>query len=224
MLQEKIHTYNASFTTGALMLHESRVIIPLLLSGDTEGVKREINVGEGLKINAFASRRKKVGEITKRFKHVKPIVWQRFIDAEDQEQMLILYYACLKTYDILKDFQIDFLLKKWLNYSLDYDKYVFLDFLFRQSATHPEIDNWTTETKEKLGSVVNVMLTEVGLLKNGKLGELYLKDTIWQLFAHLNEYWFMEALFMGADEREAIKQHAIKQNVWTKALINSLNT
>lgn len=124
------------------------------------GVKREINIGEALKLNAFASRRKKVGEITKRFKHVKPSVWQRFMESDEQEQMLILYYACLKTYDMLKDFQIDFLLKKWLNYSLEYDKYVFLDFLFRQSATHPEIDAWTDETKDKLSSVVNVMLTK----------------------------------------------------------------
>ena len=106
MLKEKIHTYNASFTTGALMLHESQVIIPLLLSADAEGVKREVNIGEALKLNAFASRRKKVGEITKRFKHVKPSVWQRFMESEEQEQMLILYYACLKTYNILKDFQI----------------------------------------------------------------------------------------------------------------------
>jgi hypothetical protein len=207
MLQEKIHAYNASFTTGALMLHESRVIIPLLLSGDTEGVKREINVGEALKLNAFASRRKKVGEITKRFKHVKPIVWQRFIDSEEQEQLLILYYACLKTYNIMKDFQIDFLLKKWLNYSLEYDKYVFLDFLFRQSATHPEIDAWTDETKDKLSSVVNVMLTEVGLLKEGKLKELNIKEAAWQQFALLNEYWFMEALFMSDEQRQTISQN-----------------
>ena len=206
MLQEKIHNYNASFTTGALMLHESRVIIPLLLSGDTEGVKREINIGEALKLNAFASRRKKVGEIKKRFKYVKPSVWQRFMESEEQEQMLILYYACLKTYNILKDFQIDFLLKKWLNYSLEYDKYVFLDFLFRQSAIHPEIDVWTDETKDKLSSVVNVMLTEVGLLKDGKLKELNIKEDAWQQFALLNEYWFMEALFMSNEQRQTISQ------------------
>ena len=207
MLTENIHTYNASFTTGALMLHESRVIIPLLLNDDMEGVKREIALGEALKINSFASRRKKVGEISKRFRHVKPIVWKRFLESDEREQFLILYYACLKTYDMLKDFQIDVLLKKWLNYSLDYDRFVFSDFLFRQSATHSEIDNWTNETKDKLGSVINVMLTEVGLLKEGKLKELIINDEAWRLFATLHEYWFMEALFLSDEHRQTIIQN-----------------
>ena len=84
---------------------------------------------------------------------------------------------------------------------------MFLDFLFRQSATHPEIDNWTDETKDKLASVINVMLTELGLLKNGKLLELNIKDEAWAVFVLLREYWFMEALFLSEEQRQTIIQN-----------------
>ena len=206
MTAEKRQKYNASFTTGALMLHESRVLIPLLLNADTEGVRLEKEQGVGLKINSLQARRKKIGEISKRFRHAKRSVWERFVIAEEQEQLLILYYATLKSYDLLKDFQIDVLLKKWLNYSLDCDKYVFLDFLFRQSGTHSEINDWTDITKDKLAQIVNLMLSEVGLLKNGKIRELNVKNETWAVFASLREYWFLEALFLDAEQRETIKQ------------------
>jgi Putative inner membrane protein (DUF1819) len=207
MLSEKLHFYGASFTAGALLLYESIVVIPFLLNNDMVGLTQEIEIGEALKINSASSRKRKVGEITKRFKSVKPIVWERFMVSDEQEQVLILYYVCLKTYPILKDFQIDVLLRKWLNYSLSYDKYIFYDFLFRQTENHPEIDEWTDETKNKLSSVINVMLTELGLLKDGELRQLNVRDEKWQLFVTLKEYWFMEALFLSADERESIIQN-----------------
>lgn len=207
MLSEKLHFYGASFTSGALLLHESIVVIPFLLNNDIDGLKQEIELGKALKINSASSRKRKVGEITKRFKSVKLVVWERFIESDEQEKVLILYYACLKTYPILKDFQIDVLLRKWLNYSLSYDKYVFFDFLFKQTENHPEIDEWTDETKNKLSSVINVMLSELGLLKDGKLNQLNLQDEKWQLFVTLKEYWFMEALFLSEEERQSIIQN-----------------
>ena len=108
MIIENRQKYNASFTTGALMLHESRVLIPLLLKDDTEGVRLEKEHGVGMKVNSYQARRKKIGEISKRFRHTKCTVWERFVVGEEQEHLLILYYATLKSYDLLKDFQIGF--------------------------------------------------------------------------------------------------------------------
>jgi hypothetical protein len=201
--------YNGSFTSGALMLHESRVLIPLLLASNTEGIKLEIIEGGALKINALSSRKKKIGEISKRFKAVNRSVWERFMEADTNEQYLILYYACLKTYDMLRDFQIDVLLQKWRTGSLDFDKYIFLDFLFRQRPQHPEIDEWTDVTCEKLGQVLVVMLTELGLLKNGRLQELYFDDRVWSTFIKIRATWFLEALFLDDFRRQELVQTSV---------------
>jgi hypothetical protein len=201
--------YNGSFTSGALMLHESKVIIPLLLAADTEGVSLEIAEGHALKINALSSRKRKVGEISKRFKAVNRVVWERFVEADTNEQYLILYYACLKTYEVLRDFQIDVLLRKWKTGSLDFDKYIFMDFLFRQRPQHSEIEDWTSVTCEKLGQVLVVMLTELGLLKNGRLQELHFDDRVWSVFIKIRATWFLEALFLDDLRRQELVETVI---------------
>lgn len=200
--------YSASFTSGALLWHETTAILPLLLNNDVRALKQEIETGERLQLNARKSRQNKVNEITKRFKAVPVQVWDFFNDAPKEQQNVILYYAALKTYRLILDFHLDVLLKKWNSFNLLWDKTDVATFLLRQSDKHPEIDKWTIQTHEKIASVIFVMLKEAGLLKEGKLHEPELPDVFWTFFYQLGEAWLLEALFLHANKRQQIANYA----------------
>ncbi|OWY22677.1 DUF1819 domain-containing protein [Sphingobacteriales bacterium UPWRP_1] len=200
--------YTASFTSGALVWHETLAILPLLLKNDMQALKQEIETGQRLQLNARKSRQSIVKEITKRFKAVPIQIWEYFIDAPKEEQVLILYYAALKTYQLILDFHLEVLLKKWTSFNLFWDKTDVATFLLRQSNKHPEIDKWTLKTHEKIASVIFVMLKEAGLVKDGKLHEPMLPDKFWTFFCQLGEAWLLEAFFLHANKRQQITHYA----------------
>lgn len=203
-----MNKYSASFTSGALLWQETVAILPLLLENKEQEIKEEIEKGTRLQLNARKSRQSKVKEITKRFKAVSIQVWEYFNDAPKEEQLLILYYAALKTYHLLLDFHLEVLLKKWNSFNLLWNKTDVATFLLRQSDKHPEIDKWTMETHQKIASVIFVMLKECGLVKDGKLQEPMLPNEFWIFFYQLGEAWLMEALFLHANKRQQIADYA----------------
>jgi hypothetical protein len=196
-----MNKYSASFTSGALLWEETNAILPLLLGKNVGGIQNEVETGERLKINARKSRRSIVTQIQKRFESVSLKVWNFYRECSEEEQLMLLYFTAMKTYPLIQDFHLDVLLKKWAGYNLQWNKADVLNFLYRQSDKHPEIDSWTENTQNKIAGVIAVMLKEAGLLKGGKLQEPHLPDRFWQFFIEAGEDWFLEATFLSETER-----------------------
>ena len=192
--------YLTSFTIGALLHEESTQIIPLLLHDDNEGIEAEIITGNLTKINAQASRKRKILEIKRRFEQSDNSLWEYFINASASEQKAILYYNCLKTYQILQDFHIEILMDKWSKYDLELTNTDYSSFLFSKSDQHPEILEWTTNTQTKLIQIAKLMLKEVGILEGNKLRQLYLPDSFWEFFINMGELWYLEAMFLNIND------------------------
>lgn len=196
--------YSVAFTAGALLHQEFVLIVPLLLHEDKEAIKEEIRTGTLTGINAESSRKRKVSEIQKRYKAVDKSVWELFVNVDEQKQRVLLYYVCLKTYQLLQDFHIDVLLEKWKRYDLEVSKNDYSSFLFKKSDDNPEIIEWTDQTINKVISTARLMLKETGITVNDKLQQIDQPDKFWSFFIQLNEFWFLELMFMTVDEIKSI--------------------
>jgi hypothetical protein len=192
--------YSVSFTAGALLFKESIQIIPLLLNKDEAGIKEEIRTGALTGINAESSRKKKILEIRKRFDVTDKAIWEGFLTASPSEQHILLYYSCLKVYQILQDFHIEVLLDKWKRYDLGVTREDYFSFLFKKSDEHPEVLEWTNSTQIKMISNAKLMLKETGILEAEKIKPLYFSNSFWKVFITLGDLWFLEAMFLSIDE------------------------
>ncbi|GAB6099288.1 hypothetical protein JCM16358_11670 [Halanaerocella petrolearia] len=91
------------------------------------------------------------------------------------EKKQILWYHFTEKEQILYDIAINFLQPE-INRNPDLNDIntsVVLDFLVMQEKTHPEIKNWATSTKKKIGRKVVTLLHKFGLAENNKLKKPY---------------------------------------------------
>lgn len=200
--------YSTSFTVGALFFEESEVLIPLILAGAESEIEEEIDSGVNLKINTKLSRKKKAHEITARFEAVDKAIWELYVDLNSNEaKLILLYYAALKTYNLVLAFHLEVVLDKWDTGNFNLDKNDYYNFLMKKKGAHPEIEEWSDSTQSKIASTNILMLKEVGLLDNGRLEKIRIPFELASFFGERGEWWFLEALFMTREEmREIAKQ------------------
>ncbi|MEI6767262.1 MAG: BrxA family protein [Bacteroidota bacterium] len=199
------NVYSASFTTGALLLSETEAVVNFL----KEHVQTEINLltdtNELLHINSRIARKKKVGEILKRYNAVSESYWKAYLQlATKEERNIFLYFVCLSAYPLIRDFHLEVVLSKWRRLDTTIDRSDVLRFLNWSSGNHPEIDKWTDNTKFKACQIMILMMKETGFINNGKLISVYLSDELCRFFAHHGEAWFLEAMFIPKEHRERI--------------------
>lgn len=208
-MKNTTNAYTASFTAGALFREECKVLIPLLLAGDEEAIRNEKETGTQLRINARASRLRTIREVRSRFEETPKSVWERYTETLDNnEQALLLLFAALKTYTLLHDFQMEVVAPRWHRYNRELSKADFLSFLYRKSEIHPEIDDWSQSTQEKLATVTIRMLVETGLLKDGNLQEAAASFSFWMFFMEIDEPWFLDAVLLPEDLKQRIGYQA----------------
>ena len=204
------NTYRASFTAGALFREECKILIPLLLASDEEAIRNEKETGAQLRINARASRLRTIREVRNRFEATPKAVWERYMETSDKtEQALLLLFAALKTYTVLHDFQVEVVAPRWHRYNRELSKSDFLSFLYRKSEEHPEIDDWSQSTQEKLATVTIRILAEAGLLQDDKLKEVTAPFSFWVFFMEINEPWFLDAVLLPEDLKQRIGHQAV---------------
>ena len=158
-----------------------------------------------MKINSLNSRDRKVKEIVKRYQSVPVEYWDYYVTLNsNDEKMAFLYFICLKTYNIIRDFHWDVVLNKWRQLDSKLTKHDFTRFLNWSSDKHHEIDEWSETTKAKMAQVALLMMKEVGINKNGKMQKVLLPDTFWEYFIKKGEGWFLEAMFLPKAQRDAL--------------------
>lgn len=188
--------YGGSFVAGALMPHESAIVISFLLEGNRDGLLHEIEFNQQLLINNISSRKRKAMEIEKRFKNLSPAIWRYFVEkADEKERLLLLYLACLNTYDVLKDFHLEVIVPKYKRFSLSYDKDLFAQFLYQKTAFHVEIDEWTENTRYKMAQVATLMLKEIGMVKEQQIQAPNCSYSLSELLIEQHQHWFLDAIF-----------------------------
>lgn len=200
--------YTASFTSGALLFDEMERVVSFLAS---ESADRQMiaNSSEVLTINSAAAKVRQGRELLKRYDAVEPAFWKFYSSLTDKDsKKFAVYYACLRTYPMLMDFQLEVVLTKWRQMSTSLDKEDVLNFLKWASIKHPEIDEWKESTLIKISRIAILMLKEAGLLVSGKLKPLVLPDSFWIYFLEHGEGWFLEAMLLSKEQRQSLLKKA----------------
>ena len=140
--QNYSNPYLISFTAGGVLYDEFISLYPYLNDEKIDTIIEEIKENVLLKTNSQAARQRIIQEVRKRYNAVNKNTFSNFMELNQNEQKISLFYSCLKTYPIIFDFFFDIIIEKWLSRDIEIDKSSVLYFLDKQSSSHPEIDDW----------------------------------------------------------------------------------
>lgn len=204
MLEKKNSSYSASFTAGSLLHRETSVLLPLLQSENAEVIREEIKNNKLLHVNSESARKRIIFEIIKRTKSVEQSFWHFYANSIEEEQKILLFYICMKTYNLIFDFHINVTVKQWYSSSQIVEPYFYRMELDEIAAQDEHVDRWADITKQKTISVYLRMLKEIKMLDNGSLRSINLGEAFWRFFVKNGESWFLDACLLGGDEKERI--------------------
>jgi hypothetical protein len=197
-------TYLISFTAGGLLHEETISLAPYYNDDKIESISEQIVNNSLLKTNSQASRQRIIQEIRKRYFSVGEKFYGNFDQFTIVEQKLVIFYSCMKTYKILFDFMLDVIIEKWLSMDLEVDIDDVERFLDKKSNVQNDIEDWSSQTRRKIITVLIRMLNEVGMLENNKLVQIEASDEFWRMFVANNDSWFLEAGLLSKEQREKI--------------------
>jgi hypothetical protein len=194
-----------------MVFYETNAVIPYLLQDDSrETIKKLVEDASILKIQSMSARRKTVSEIVKRYKTMPQSFWESYLNLSEQAKKLDLFFVILKTYKLLFDFQINYLLDKYNSASPVFSSEEVLILLNEIAANDELVDGWTDETKKKVVSVYQVMLKQIGFLKatGGEIARLDIDKELFVRYIKLGEDWFLQACLLPLYEIDNIKRLA----------------
>ena len=110
--------YTAAITGGGFLFDETNLLLPLMMSEDSEMLlKKEKLENNLLQINRQTSRDRAIFEIKRRYNAVQKSFWEDYLSMEQNAQKIALFFVILKTYKICFDFQINVTRNKWQSIS-----------------------------------------------------------------------------------------------------------
>lgn len=206
-MQKKGHSsYSASFTAGSLLHRETSALLSLLQSDNAEqAIREEIKNNNLLHINSESSRKRVVFEISKRAKTINTSFWSFYSNCSVEEQKILLFYVCLKTYTLVFDFHFNVTVKQWYSSSQIIDPYFYQMELEEIATRDEQVDKWTDKTKRRTITVYMRMLKEIDMSDSeNNLKPISLPESFWRFFIQNREAWFLDACLLNGDEKERI--------------------
>lgn len=201
--------YTAAITGGGFLLNETLALLPLLQSTDRgKRLKDEQLNNHVLMINAEASRKRAIAEISRRYDVMPPAFWQDFLAMTSAEQPIALFFVLLKTYKILFDFHVNVTIRRWNSVAKSVNKEDILMELNEISARDAFVDSWSEATKSKVISAYLSILRKIGMLDRDN--QLQMPDcTNYPYYLQIGEPWFLEACLLQPYQIEKIKNSLV---------------
>jgi hypothetical protein len=203
-LQES-NKYATGFSVGALLLKEADSIVGLINDPTAFMLGKEKVDFSQMPLNTESSKKRLGSEVVKRLRSLEdPSFIVFFQVGTDADKRLILFYAACKTYNLIANFMLSSALDKW--YSMQFDLGIddFMNYLYSQMHSHPEIETLEGYHLKKLSQVGIKMLKEFGLLHKGRMRKLELNDSVLRLIVLNGDSWFLEVLFLNETERKSL--------------------
>lgn len=209
-MTETPNPYIVSFTAGGLLLRETNAVLGLLLQENSEDLLvNEASEDRYIKINSESARKRALQEIRNRNRVVGNHFWEKYSNMSDQQQRLMLFYACLKTYKLVFDFHYDVTMPHWKKTNSLPEIFAYESKLDELSGKFDFFENLTESTRRKLVTVYRRMLTESGLVRGKSISSILLPDNFWCFFIELSDSWFLEACFLDPALRKTIKDNCL---------------
>jgi len=163
--------YALSFTSGALLLHEAEVAVQAYFGHGSWPEARKAILDENLlQARTQASAARRTREVIQRLETLTDPELDLLANAIGAERPALLWVAACRRYDFLAEFAEGVVRERYLLFKPDLGHGDFDGFVRDRSLWHPELDELTTMTLQKLRSNVFRMLKELGALtKSGAL-------------------------------------------------------
>lgn len=198
--------YSASFTAGSLFVNEFSALGHWLIDEHRFVLlNNEIKQNNLLSIKSETARKRVVSEIKKRIQAVDDTFWPFFLNCTEPEKRLALFYLCLKTYPLVFDLHFEVVVKRWRILEREISAYEVQMRMDELASYNDSINEWSSETRQKLITVFLRMLREAKLLNQNTL----MKPTVtnadfWYYFIQQGDEWFLDACFLPKHEKEAL--------------------
>jgi hypothetical protein len=157
--------YALSFTSGALLMREAAIAVPLYLrERDWSKVRAAIELDNLLQTRTVASGQRLSREIAQRLEVLSDNELELLVDATATERGHLLWAAACRRYDLIGEFAEEVLRERFLLLTSTLSHEDFDGFLRRKALWHEELAELKESTLRKLRSNVFRMLVEAGLL------------------------------------------------------------
>lgn len=200
--------YSAALTGCSFMIDEMNACLPLLMDENSEALmKQEVSENKVMMMRSQQTRYRASVEFRRRYVAVPREFWEKYLLMGRQQQLIAMYYVCLKTYRILFDLHVNVALKKWKSANRTVTKNDAMSEIYEIAANDEFVDSWSEETKDRVASSFLTFMRKAGLLKEtGELQAPRLNDTEYRIFIEMGDEWFLQACFLELFEIQRIKE------------------
>lgn len=171
--------YALSFTTGALLVREAAITVPLYLElKDWHAVRALLTAENLLQARTASSGFRLAREVVQRLSVFSEAELDLVRDASPSERGLLMWVAACRRYALIGEFAEEVVRERFLLLmpTLSYD---YFDGLVRRKALwHPELADVKPSTLQKLRATVFRMLADAGLLAAGEIVAAPLSDRL----------------------------------------------
>ncbi len=199
--------YSAALTGCSFMIDEMNACLPMLMDENSETLmKQEVSDGTILMMKSVQTRYRASVEFKRRFEAVPRVFWEKYLNMPRQQQLMAMYYVCLKSYRILFDLHINVALRKWKSANRIVTKNDAMSEIYEIAANDEFVDSWSEETKDRVASSFLTFMRKAGILnETGELQAPKLQDSEYAIFIEMGDEWFLQACFLEFYEIERIK-------------------
>jgi len=142
-------------------------------------------------------------EIVLRLNSLSKPLLERFATSDHDDAKIILLYAIIKTYPIIKEFCLEVLYEKMLIMDNILQEYEINAFLRKKEEEHEVFDEKSDATKKKLKQVVLKILADSDILNSTKervIIKPYIDTGIARMILDYSDQSYLKALLMNDSE------------------------
>lgn len=196
--------YTASFTAGGILFNEFEAIWPFIKTDFKAFLQKEAQENQYLRINTESARKRIIQEINKRVDAVNDNFWNYYQSRNTEEKKLLLFFLCLKYYQLVWDFHFKVTIPGYWAYHHQLDDFAYKMYLDELGSKDDVVQGWSDSTRKKCISNYVRMLKEAGLVVNGKMQKPAVDDEFFCYFIRENESWALNAFLLNDQEKERI--------------------
>lgn len=201
-------SYSASFTAGGILFSEFEAILPFI---QKEGIRdflvRESKENNYLRIATESARKRVITELKKRIDAVNPDFWSFYHSRVEEDRRLLLFYLCVKTYQLVWDFHYKVTLPGYWAYHHHIDELAYKMYLDELGSKVDDVNRWSESTSKKCITNYIRMLNESGILQNGKLHKPAVENDFYCYYIKDGKNWALDIFLLNNREKELIGKY-----------------
>ena len=195
--------YRLSFTAASFFLHESIELANLYLEVNdwNKAVAALINANSNKR--SISTIKRESSELLLRLKNLSDELLNRFVTTDADDAKVILLYAILKSYPIIKLFSLELLYEKINMLDFQIQDYEINAFFRKQEETYEEFAKKSDASKYKIKQVVIKILADATLIKSTKektIVKPIIESKTAKLILEDSDKSYLKALLMNDNE------------------------